>query len=67
MKIIVGIGLSIIGIIVWIVSLLGTLGIMHTTVVYLGVITGGAMIMSGIALICLPNHPKRVPYFDKGA
>jgi len=66
MKIMVGAGLCIIGIIVWIVSLIAATGIVHMTVVSLGVIIGGAMIMSGIALICLSNHPKRVPYFDKG-
>jgi hypothetical protein len=66
MKIIVGVGLCIIGIIVWMVSLFAAPGIVDPTVVTLGVIIGGAMIMSGIALICLPNHPKRVPYFDKG-
>ena len=66
MKIIVGVGLCIIGIIVWIGSLFAALGIVHPTVVSLGVIIGGAMIMSGIALLCLSNHPKRVFYFDKG-
>ena len=66
MKILVGTGLSVIGIIVWIASLFGALGIVRLTVVYLGVIIGGSLIMSGIALMYLPNHPKRVPYFDKG-
>ena len=66
MKIMVGAGLCIIGIIVWIVSLIAATGIADTTVVSLGVIIGGAIIMSGIAFICVSNHPKRVPYFDKG-
>jgi hypothetical protein len=66
MKNIVGVGLCIIGIIVWVLSLFAVLGIVHPTVVSLGVIVGGATIMSGIALICQPNHAKRVPYFDKG-
>ena len=65
MKTMVGAGLCIVGIIVWIVSLIAATGIVDTTVVSLGVIIGGAMIMSGIALICLSNNPKRVPYFDK--
>jgi uncharacterized membrane protein len=66
MKIIVGVSLCIIGIIVWIVSFIAAAGIVGTKVVSLGVIIGGAMIMSGIALIFLSNHPKRVRYFDKG-
>jgi hypothetical protein len=66
MKFIVGVGFCIIGLIVWMGSLFAALVIVHPTVVSLGVIIGGAMIMSGIALICLPNHAKRVPYFDKG-
>ena len=57
MKILVGVGLSVIGIIVWIASLFGALGIVRPTIVSLGVIIGGAMIMSGIALMCLFN-PK---------
>ena len=65
MKTIVGAGLCIIGIIVWIASLIAATGIVDTEVVSLGVIIGGSMIMSGIALMCLPHHPKRVPYFDK--
>jgi hypothetical protein len=65
MKNIVGAGLCIIGIIVWIALLFAALGIVNPTVLSLGVIIGGAMIMSGIALICLSNYPKRVPYFDK--
>ena len=65
MKNIVGVGLCIIGMIVWIASFFGALGIVNLTVLSLGVIIGGAMIMSGIALICLFNQPKRVPYFDK--
>jgi hypothetical protein len=66
MKNIVGVGLCVIGIIVWVFSLFAALGFVHPTVVFLGVIIGGTMIMSGIALICQPNHAKRVPYFDKG-
>jgi hypothetical protein len=66
MKIIVGVGLCIIGIIVWIGSLFAALVIVHPTVVSLGIIIGGTMIMSGIALICLSNYPKRAPYLDKG-
>jgi hypothetical protein len=37
----------------------------HPTAVSLGVIIGGVIIMSGIALVCLPNYPIKVPYFDK--
>jgi hypothetical protein len=66
MKVMVGVGICIIGIIVWTMSLFAALGIVNTTVVSLGVITGGTMIMSGIALICLSNHARRLPYFDKG-
>jgi hypothetical protein len=66
MKILVGIGLCVIGIIVWIVSLVGAMGIFHPTVVSLGVLLGGAMTSGGIASICLPNQAKRVPYFDSG-
>ena len=66
MKVMVGVGICIIGIIVWAVSLFAALGIVNTTIVSLGVIAGGTMIMSGIALICLSGHPRRVPYFDKG-
>jgi hypothetical protein len=65
MKILVGVGLCIIGTIVWIGSLFAALGIVNLTVLSLGVIIGGAMIMSGIALICQSNYPKRVPYFGK--
>jgi hypothetical protein len=66
MKILVGVGLFVIGIIVWIGSLVGALGILPPTVVSLGVTLGGALITGGIALMCLSNKPKRVPYFDKG-
>jgi hypothetical protein len=66
MKILVGVGLSVTGIIVWIASLFGALGILHPTIVSLGVLLGGVMITSGIALMCLSSQPKRVPYFDKG-
>jgi hypothetical protein len=65
MKIIVGIGLCIIGVIVWAVSLFAALIIVQPTIVSLGVIIGGAIIMIGIALICLPNYRIRVPYFDQ--
>jgi hypothetical protein len=64
MKIIIGVGLCVIGIIVWAATLFAALVIVHPTVVSLGVIIGGAIIMSGIALICLPNY-SRVPYFDQ--
>jgi hypothetical protein len=64
MKIIIGVGLCIVGIIVWKVSLFATLGAFNPTIVSLGVIIGGAMIMSGIALICWSNSPKRVSFFD---
>jgi hypothetical protein len=66
MKVMVGVSICIIGIIVWTMSLFAALGFVNTTVVSLGVITGGTMIMSGIALICLSSHPRRLPYFDKG-
>ncbi len=60
----VGIGLCVIGIFICVVVLFTTLVIGHPTLASLGVIIGGAIIMSGIALICLPNRPVRVPYFD---
>ena len=66
MKILVGIGLCVIGIVVWIGSLVGAVGIFHPTVVSLGVLLGGVITMGGIALMCLSNQPKRVPYFDNG-
>jgi hypothetical protein len=66
MKILVGIGLCTIGIIVWIGSLLGAMGIFHPTVVSLGVLLGGAMTTGGIAVMSLSNQAKRVPYFDNG-
>jgi hypothetical protein len=65
MKIIVGMGLCVIGIIVWVAPLVTALTLVRPTVVSLGVIIGGGIIMSGIALICLPNYPIKVPYFDK--
>jgi hypothetical protein len=65
MKIIVGMGLCVIGIIVWVAPLVTALILVRPTVVSLGVIIGGGIIMSGIALICLPNYPIKVPYFDK--
>ena len=65
MKIIVGMGLCVIGIIVWVAPLVTALILVRPTVVPLGVIIGGGIIMSGIALICLPNYPIKVPYFDK--
>jgi hypothetical protein len=61
MKIIVGIGVCICGLIPLVAAL--TRG--HPTAVSLGVIIGGVIIMSGIALVCLPNYPIKVPYFDK--
>jgi len=65
MKIIVGMGLCVIGIIVWIAPLVTTLILVRPTVVSLGVIIGGGIIMSGIALICLPNYPIKFHHFDK--
>ena len=65
MKIMVGIGLCVIGIFICVVALSTALVIGHPNLVSLGVIIGGAIIMSGIALICLPNRPIRVPYFDQ--
>ena len=65
MKIVVGIGLCAIGIIVWVAPLGVALIRVHPTIVSLGVITGGVIIMSGIALICLSNYRIKVPYFDK--
>jgi hypothetical protein len=65
MKIIVGMGLCVIGIIVWVAPLVTALILVRPTVVSLGVIIGGGIIMSGIALICLPNYHIRVPYFDQ--
>jgi hypothetical protein len=65
MKILVEIGLCVIGIIVWIGSLVGAVGIFHPTVVSLGVLLG-VITTGGIALMCLSNQPKRVPYFDNG-
>jgi hypothetical protein len=65
MKIIVGMGLCVIGIIVWVAPLVTALILVRPTVVSLGVIIGGGIIMSGIALICLPNYPIKVPYLDK--
>ena len=65
MKIIVGIGVCICGLIVWVAPLVAALTRGHPTAVSLGVIIGGVIIMSGIALVCLPNYPIKVPYFDK--
>jgi hypothetical protein len=65
MKILVGVGLWAIGIILWIGPLVGALGILHPTVVSLGVVLGGALITGGIALMCLSNQPTRVPYLTK--
>ena len=67
MKIMVGIGLCVIGIIICVVALFTALVIGHPNLASLGVIMGGAIIMSGIALICLPNYRIKVPYFDKGS
>jgi hypothetical protein len=66
MKILVGLGLCVIGVIVWIGSLVGAVGIFHPTAVSLGVLLGGAMTTGGIAVLCLSNQAKRVPYFDHG-
>ena len=66
MKIIVGMGVCVIGIIVWVAPLGAALIRVHPAAVSLGVIIGGAIIMSGIALICLPNYRIKVSYFDKG-
>jgi hypothetical protein len=65
MKIVVGMGLCTIGVIVWAASLFAALVIVYPTIMSIGVITGGAIIVSGIALICLPTHSIRVPYFDQ--
>jgi hypothetical protein len=65
-KIILGIGVCVGGLIVWIAPLVASLTRAHPTAVSLGVILGGVIIMSGVALICSPNHPIKVPYFDKG-
>jgi hypothetical protein len=65
MKIIVGMCVCVGGLIVWVAPLVGALTRVHPTAVSLGVITGGVIIMSGIALICLPNCQIKVPYFDK--
>ena len=65
MKIIVGIGACICGLIVWIAPLVAALTRGHPIAVSLGVIIGGAIIMSGIALVCSPNYPIKVPYVDK--
>ena len=65
MKIIVGIGVCICGLIVWVTPLVAALTRGHPTAVSLGVIIGGVIIMSGIALVCLPNYPIKAPYFDK--
>ena len=61
MKIIVGIGVCICGLIVWVAPLVAALTRGHPTAVSLG----GVIIMSGIALVCLPNYRIKVPYFDK--
>ncbi|MBV9202100.1 MAG: hypothetical protein JOY83_20680 [Alphaproteobacteria bacterium] len=66
MKVSIGMGLCVIGIIFWVVPLVATLVRVHPTVVSLGVILGGLTIMSGIALICLPNYRVKVRYFEKG-
>ena len=65
MKIVVGVGLCVIGVVVWAASLFAALVIIYPTVISIGVIAGGAIIVSGIALICLPTHPIRVPYFEQ--
>ena len=65
MKVILGIAVCVGGLIVWIAPLVGSLTSVHPTAISLGVIMGGVIIMSGVALICLPNHPIKVPYFHK--
>ena len=65
MKIMIGIGLCVIGIFICVVALFTALIIGHPNLASLGVIIGGAIIMSGSALICLPDRPIRVPYFDQ--
>jgi drug/metabolite transporter (DMT)-like permease len=65
MKVILGIGVCVGGLIVWTAPLVASLTRVHPTAVSLGVIMGGVIIMSGVALICSPNHPIKVPYFDK--
>ena len=65
MKIVVGVGLCVIGAVVWAASFFAALVIIYPTVISIGVIAGGAIIVSGIALICLPTHSIRVPYFDQ--
>ena len=65
MKIMVGIGLCVIGIFICMMALFTALVIGHPNFASLGVIIGGAIIVSGIALICLPTHSIRVPYFDQ--
>ena len=57
MKIFAGVGLCVIGIIVWIGVPVGALGILDPAVVSLGVVLGGAATTGGIALMCAPN-PK---------
>jgi len=64
MKIIVGTTLCIIGAIIWAAPLVAA-SMIGPTVMALGAIAGGGIIMSGIALICLATRPTRVPYFDK--
>ena len=66
MRIIVGIGICIIGVIIWVVPLVAASVIVNPAIISLGVIIGGGLIMSGIALICLPAHHIQVQYFDKG-
>ena len=64
MKIILGTALCIIGAMIWAVPLVAA-SIIGPTVMALGAIAGGGIIMSGIALICLATRLTRVSYFDK--
>ena len=64
MKIIIGTALCIIGAIVWAAPLIAA-SMIGPTIMALGAVAGGGIIMSGIALICLANRPTRVPYFDE--
>ncbi len=66
MKILVGIGLCIIGAVIWVAPLVAASVVVNPAIISLWVIIGGGLIMSGIALICLPAHHIQVQYFDKG-
>ena len=62
MKIVAGIALCIIGAVIWASSLVAGTFIVDP-IISLGAVMGGGIIVSGIGLICLPNHPFRVSYF----